>query len=86
MFGAAFAQSALNGTDMPVLPGDLLSLQVWQEEDLTGEFRVDQHFLVTLPRLGELDVSGDTELSLRQRVRREMQGSGLRIARSSSSC
>ncbi len=59
--------------DPPVLPGDLVSLEVWREEELTGEFLVDQHFLVTLPLIGELDVRGETELSLRSRVRTLMQ-------------
>ena len=59
--------------DPEVLPGDLISLEVWREEDLTGEFLVDQHFLVTLPLIGELDVRGETELSLRDRVRGLMQ-------------
>jgi len=59
--------------DPPVLPGDLVSLEVWHEEDMTGEFLVDQHFLVTLPLIGELDVRGETELSLRAKVRDLMQ-------------
>ena len=67
------AQAQGTAADPPVLPGDLVSLEVWREEDLTGEFLVDQHFLVTLPLIGELDVRGETELSLRERVRLLMQ-------------
>ena len=67
------AQAQVTAADPPVLPGDLVSLEVWREEDLTGEFLVDQHFLVTLPLIGEIDVRGETELSLRERVRELMQ-------------
>ena len=67
------AQAQDTAADPPVLPGDLVNLEVWREEELTGEFLVDQHFLVTLPLIGELDVRGETELSLRQRVRVLMQ-------------
>ena len=67
------AQAQDTAADPAVLPGDLVSLEVWREEDLTGEFLVDQHFLVTLPLIGELHVRGETELSLRERVRVLMQ-------------
>lgn len=67
------AQAQDTAADPPVLPGDLVSLEIWREEDLTGEFLVDQHFLVTLPLVGELDVRGETELSLREKVRELMQ-------------
>ena len=67
------AQAQDSVADPPVLPGDLVSLEVWHEEDMTGEFLVDQHFLVTLPLIGELDVRGETELSLREKVRDLMQ-------------
>jgi polysaccharide export outer membrane protein len=63
------AQAQDTAPDPAVLPGDMISLEVWREEDLTGEFLVDQHFLLTLPLIGELDVRGETELSLRERVR-----------------
>ncbi len=66
------AQAQDSVADPPVLPGDLVSLEVWRE-DMTGEFLVDQHFLVTLPLIGELDVRGETELSLREKVRDLMQ-------------
>lgn len=58
--------------DPEVRPGDLIQLEVWREEEMTGEFLVDQHYRVTLPLLGELDVRGETELSLRRRVREAM--------------
>jgi len=69
----AQSQAQVEAPDPPVLPGDVVSLEVWREEELTGWFLVDQHFLVTLPLIGEIDVRGETELSLRARVRSLMQ-------------
>ena len=69
----AVAQAQEPAPDPLVLPGDVVSLKVWGEEDLTGEALVDQHYLVTLPLIGELDVRGETELSLRERVRSLMR-------------
>jgi polysaccharide export outer membrane protein len=76
LLGQAQAPTQAQATEAPdpaVLPGDVVSLEVWREEELTGEFLVDQHFLVTLPLIGEIDVRGETELSLRARVRALMQ-------------
>jgi len=67
------AQARGPEADPAVLPGDVVRLRVWREGDLTGDFLVDQHFLVTLPLIGELDVRGETELSLRARVRSMMR-------------
>lgn len=63
------ASAQEKGADPPILPGDLIRVSVLREKDLTGEFPVDQHGLVTLPLMGEIDVTGETELSLRRRVR-----------------
>ena len=37
-------------------PGDVISVEVWREEDLTGEFLVNENGDVTLPLLGEIHV------------------------------
>lgn len=68
----ALAGQAAAG-DPPVLPGDIIRLGVWREKELSGEFPVDQHGLVSLPLIGEIDVTGETELSLRARVREAMR-------------
>ena len=67
------SEAQATAADPPVLPGDVVGLEVWREGELTGEFLVDQHFLLTLPLIGEIDVRGETELSLRERVRSLMQ-------------
>ncbi len=57
------------GLDPAIRPGDVIRMAVWQEEDLTGEFLVDQHGLVTLPLVGEVNAGEHSELSLRELVR-----------------
>lgn len=43
----------------PVLrAGDLLEIEIWREEDLSGEFLVDESGSVTLPLLGSRHVAG----------------------------
>jgi len=66
-------QAQDTAADPAVLPGDVVRLDVWREDNLTGSFLVDQHFLVTLPLIGELHVRGETESSLREKVRDLMQ-------------
>lgn len=39
-------------------PGDLVRVQIWREEDLSGEFLVDESGMVTLPLIGEKRVAG----------------------------
>jgi hypothetical protein len=39
-------------------PGDAVRVDIWEEEDLTGEFLVDANGKVVFPMLGERDVRG----------------------------
>ena len=42
----------------PVLqPGDLIRLKIWREPDLSGDYRLDENGVATLPKLGPLQVS-----------------------------
>jgi protein involved in polysaccharide export with SLBB domain len=52
-------------------PGDALRLRVSREPELTGEFMVDEHGQVTLPRLGRRTVQDVPVDSVRARVIRE---------------
>ena len=37
-------------------PGDVLRLRIWREPDMSGDYSVDEKGLVTLPRVGQIDV------------------------------
>jgi protein involved in polysaccharide export with SLBB domain len=54
-------------------PGDLVRVSVARHEDLTGEFTVTEYLTVTIPKLGEIDVSTHTHRTLRDWVIRTLQ-------------
>lgn len=56
-----------------IRPGDIVRLTVSRHEDLTGDFPVNEYGTVTIPKLGEIDVSAETHRSLRDRVLRELR-------------
>lgn len=47
-------------------PGDVVKVVIWREEDLSGEFPVDESGVVTLPLLGEKRVTGIPMRQLRE--------------------
>ncbi len=54
-----------SGSGHPLLPGDAISLKIWREPDLSGEFSVDESSVVVLPKVGALNVKGITSDSLK---------------------
>lgn len=66
---AASASAATSTNAGPgVLPGDALKLVIWREPDLSGEFTVDEVGTVTLPKIGVMQVVGESPASLKARV------------------
>ncbi|MEX2526834.1 MAG: polysaccharide biosynthesis/export family protein [Gemmatimonadota bacterium] len=53
------------GTRALVLPGDMIELEIWNEEDMSGEYTVDETGHVTLPNLGRFQVGHLTAGELR---------------------
>jgi protein involved in polysaccharide export with SLBB domain len=51
-----------------LLPGDVVRVQIWREEDLSGEFQVDEQGSVVLPLLGRKQVSGISQDMLRDQL------------------
>jgi polysaccharide export outer membrane protein len=51
-----------------LLPGDVVRVQVWREEDLSGEFQVNELGEVVLPLLGTRQVSGISQDKLRDQL------------------
>ncbi len=58
--------AASNGVTLR--PGDVLKIEIWREEDLSGEFLVDEEGIVTLPLLGERQVTGIPLRRLREEL------------------
>lgn len=60
------AQTPSDSTAVTLQPGDVVKVQIWREPDLSGNFVVDAHGVVTLPLLGERRVSDIPLEDLRQ--------------------
>lgn len=55
---SAHAQSAAQPITTGLQPGDILEIDIWREQELSGRFPVDTSGRVTLPLIGEQMVSG----------------------------
>ena len=53
---SAFA--AADSTGGTLQPGDVVRLKIWREPDLSGDFGVDEHGGVVLPKLGRVEAAG----------------------------
>lgn len=53
-----------------LMPGDLIRLRIWREQDLSGEFPVDADGVVILPKIGAQQVMGESREALRERLMR----------------
>jgi polysaccharide export outer membrane protein len=52
------AQSSPASGDVSLRPGDILRVEIWREEDISGDYLVDEAGEVTLPLLGTRRVTG----------------------------
>ena len=57
-----------SGINVSLAPGDAIRVQVWREADLSGTFTVDDRGVVTMPLLGERDVTGLDPAVLRDQL------------------
>jgi polysaccharide export outer membrane protein len=56
------------GSELTLGPGDLIRVEVYREEELKGEYLVDELGMVVLPLLGEQRVAGIPMRQLRRRL------------------
>ena len=62
-----------------IRPGYLLSLNVLNDPDFTGSYRVNEHGDIVVPFLGVLPVSGKTETEVREQIRKKLADDRLLI-------
>ena len=67
----AAAQTGVPQSSATLRPGDSLRVRVWREPDLSGDFMVDEHGDLTLPRIGRRSVVNVPIDSIRSRIQRE---------------
>lgn len=56
-----------------VQPGDVLTINVWKEQDLTGDVLVRPDGGLSFPLVGDLEASGKTVSALRKEVAQRLQ-------------
>jgi polysaccharide export outer membrane protein len=69
------ASSKSEATEVPsylVSPGDVLSIFVWKEPDLTREVTVGSDGRISVPLLGDLDAEGKTTAELTSELRERL--------------
>lgn len=69
----AAAQPASSVPDVVLRPGDMLKVAIWREEELSGEFQVDEQGAVTLPLLGRRQVAGRSMREVRGEMMAEYE-------------
>lgn len=64
----ATAQTATATDNEPLLPGDVIRVNVWREPDWNGDFTVQEDHTVALPRVGVYDVAGKGRLEVEREL------------------
>ncbi|HEY4339897.1 MAG TPA: polysaccharide biosynthesis/export family protein [Steroidobacteraceae bacterium] len=64
----AAAPEAAAASGYQVQPGDVLTVTVWKEADLTGDLLVRPDFGLSFPLVGDLDARGKTVEQLREEI------------------
>ncbi len=57
------------GAAYSLRPGDIVRINVWGHEDLSGQFQVNEEGALQYPLLGDIDIRGLTVAQLRDRLR-----------------
>jgi polysaccharide export outer membrane protein len=57
---------------LAIRPGDVVKIQVWGHEELSGEFPVDENYNLLFPLVGSINVRAVTVSQLRERLNLEL--------------
>ena len=70
---STLAQTPPTPSDTTIKPGDTITLRIWREPDLSGEFPVHEDGIVVFPRLGPVQVTGMPITELKRQLREEFE-------------
>jgi protein involved in polysaccharide export with SLBB domain len=68
----AAAASAADAADA-LRPGDVVRLRIWREPDLSGDFTIDAAGVVTLPKVGPVQATGESVDGLKTKLLKAYQ-------------
>lgn len=68
-WGQSSTSSFQAADEIRLEPGDVLGIRVWPDEDLSGEFAVEETGYVYLPMLGRVRATGLSLAALREQLR-----------------
>lgn len=78
-----YAQGVLDPQVLVLRPGDVVRVEIWREEGLSGDFHVDAQGKIVLPLLGEFLVEGRPWGEIREQLldayRRELRNPSIRL-------
>ncbi len=57
---------------LAVRPGDVIKIQVWGHDELSGDFPVDENYDLLFPVIGSINVRQMTVTQLRERIRGDL--------------
>ena len=57
---------------LAIRPGDVIKIQVWGHDELSGEFPIDENYNLLFPVVGEMNVRQMSVMQLRERVRQDL--------------
>jgi polysaccharide export outer membrane protein len=57
---------------LSIRPGDVVKIQVWGHEELSGDFPVDENYNLLFPVIGDINVREISVAQLRERLRGEL--------------
>ena len=61
-----------NVATLAIRPGDVVKVQVWGHDELSGEFPVDENYNLLFPLVGSINVRDVTVTQLRERLNTEL--------------
>ena len=74
IIGADAMASTESSSDYRLSPGDKVKVTVFNEEDLTGEFQVNESGSVAFPLAGEIPAAGKTMPEFKEHLTRTLRG------------
>ncbi|MEK6609954.1 MAG: polysaccharide biosynthesis/export family protein [Gemmatimonadota bacterium] len=65
-------QDTTASATLAIRPGDVIKIQVWGHQELSGDFPIDENYNLLFPLVGEMNVRQMSVTQLREQVRQDL--------------